>query len=78
MDVGLSRNVLKLVIVHFMHLKERTFKMATVVVAVSMSLDGFIAGPIADGSRPLALRGGERVFNWCRRAASCGGSGGTS
>lgn len=38
--------------------------MAKVVIDVSMSLDGFIAGP-GDGRRfPLGERGGERIFNW--------------
>jgi dihydrofolate reductase len=38
--------------------------MATVVIDLSISLDGFIAGP-DDGKRhPLGTRGGEHVFDW--------------
>ena len=38
--------------------------MAIVVVDLSMSLDGFIAGPNDHAERPLGERGGERIFAW--------------
>jgi dihydrofolate reductase len=38
--------------------------MAKVVIDVSMSLDGFIAGPGDGRKHPLGGRGGERIFNW--------------
>jgi dihydrofolate reductase len=37
--------------------------MANVIVALSMSLDGFIAGPNDGPERPLG-EGGERLFDW--------------
>jgi dihydrofolate reductase len=37
--------------------------MAKVIVALSMSLDGFIAGPNDGGQRPLG-DGGMRLFDW--------------
>jgi dihydrofolate reductase len=37
--------------------------MATVIVALSMSLDGFIAGPNDGGEQPLG-EGGTRLFDW--------------
>ena len=38
--------------------------MATVVVDLSMSLDGFIAGPGDDPEHPLGERGADRIFAW--------------
>ncbi|MGO9595265.1 MAG: dihydrofolate reductase family protein [Steroidobacteraceae bacterium] len=38
--------------------------MAKVVVDVSMSLDGFIAGPDDDRARPLGGRGATHIFDW--------------
>jgi hypothetical protein len=38
--------------------------MTKVVIDVSMSLDGFIAGPGDGPEHPLGLRGGQRIFNW--------------
>jgi dihydrofolate reductase len=35
-----------------------------VVVDLTMSLDGFVAGPGDDLEHPLGLRGGERLFAW--------------
>lgn len=37
--------------------------MATVIVSLTMSLDGFIAGPNDDGDNPLG-DGGMRLFDW--------------
>lgn len=42
-------------------MKQNTTK---VVVDVSISLDGFIAGPGDDREHPLGERGGERIFSW--------------
>ena len=42
--------------------------MAKVPFEISMSLDGFIAGPDATLERPLG-RGGERLHEWARAAA---------
>lgn len=38
--------------------------MADVVIELSMSLDGFIAGPGDDQEHPLGKRGGEHLFDW--------------
>jgi dihydrofolate reductase len=38
--------------------------MAKVVIDLSMSLDGFIAGPGDGRQHPLGERGGERIFSW--------------
>jgi dihydrofolate reductase len=38
--------------------------MAKVVVDLSMSLDGFIAGPNDGKKYPLGQRGGEHIFDW--------------
>jgi dihydrofolate reductase len=38
--------------------------MAKVVVNLTMSLDGFIAGPNDGKQYPLGQRGGERIFEW--------------
>jgi dihydrofolate reductase len=38
--------------------------MAKVVVDLTMSLDGFIAGPDDGLEHPLGTRGGERLFAW--------------
>lgn len=38
--------------------------MAKVVVDMTMSLDGFIAGPGDGAEHPLGLRDGERIFDW--------------
>jgi dihydrofolate reductase len=38
--------------------------MAKVVIDLSMSLDGFIAGPGDGPQHPLGERGGERIFSW--------------
>jgi dihydrofolate reductase len=38
--------------------------MATVVIDMSISLDGFVAGPNDGPERPLGERGGERIFDW--------------
>jgi dihydrofolate reductase len=38
--------------------------MAKVVVDLTMSLDGFVAGPGDGIEYPLGLRGGERLFRW--------------
>jgi dihydrofolate reductase len=38
--------------------------MAKVIVDVSVSLDGYVAGPEDGLSAPLGKRGGERIFNW--------------
>lgn len=34
------------------------------VIEMSMSLDGFIAGPDDNSAHPLGLRGGPKVFDW--------------
>jgi len=38
--------------------------MAKVVISLTMSLDGFIAGPNDDFDHPLGTRGGLKLFNW--------------
>jgi len=38
--------------------------MTKVVIDLSMSLDGFIAGPGDDREHPLGERGGEHIFDW--------------
>jgi dihydrofolate reductase len=38
--------------------------MGKVVVELTMSLDGFIAGPNDGPEHPLGLRDGESIFNW--------------
>ncbi len=38
--------------------------MATVVIDLTMSLDGFIAGPGDGMEHPLGLRNGEQIFDW--------------
>ncbi|MGC2548269.1 MAG: dihydrofolate reductase family protein, partial [Silvibacterium sp.] len=38
--------------------------MAKVVISLSMSLDGFIAGPDDGPEYPLGRRGGDSIFNW--------------
>lgn len=38
--------------------------MAKVVIDLSMSLDGFIAGPGDGAGHPLGQRGGEHLFDW--------------
>ena len=38
--------------------------MATVVIDMSVSLDGFVAGPNDGHEFPLGERGGERIFDW--------------
>jgi dihydrofolate reductase len=38
--------------------------MAKVVIALSMSLDGFIAGPHDSAGQGLGTRGGHHVFDW--------------
>lgn len=38
--------------------------MARVVIDMSISLDGFIAGPNDGPQLPLGGRGGEQIFNW--------------
>lgn len=38
--------------------------MAKVIIDLSMSLDGFIAGPNDDAKNGLGLRGGEHIFDW--------------
>ncbi len=38
--------------------------MAKVVIDLSISLDGFIAGPNDGPALPLGGRGGERIFDW--------------
>jgi len=38
--------------------------MATVVIDMSVSLDGFVAGPNDGHAFPLGERGGERIFDW--------------
>ncbi|GAB3316990.1 dihydrofolate reductase family protein [Larkinella ripae] len=38
--------------------------MAKIVIDLSMSLDGFIAGPHDDAQNGLGLRGGEHIFDW--------------
>lgn len=35
-----------------------------VVIDVSLSLDGFVAGPGDDSDHPLGGRGGEHIFDW--------------
>ena len=37
--------------------------MAKVIVSISMSLDGFIAGPNISAKQPMG-EGGERIHNW--------------
>ena len=44
--------------------------MATVVIDMSISLDGFVAGPNDGPEHPLGERGGERIFDWYRPGAS--------
>ena len=38
--------------------------MARVMIDLTMSLDGFIAGPGDSEERPLGKRGGMHIFNW--------------
>lgn len=38
--------------------------MGTVRLDVTMSLNGFVAGPEDDVEHPLGLRGGERLHDW--------------
>jgi len=38
--------------------------MAKVIVDLTMSLDGFIAGPKDDEKQPLGLRGGDHLQDW--------------
>jgi dihydrofolate reductase len=38
--------------------------MTKVVIDMSMSLDGFVAGPEDDKANPLGRHGGEHVFDW--------------
>lgn len=38
--------------------------MAAVVVEITMSLDGFVAGPDDSVEHPLGLRGAERLHDW--------------
>jgi dihydrofolate reductase len=38
--------------------------MSKVVIDLSMSLDGFIAGPDDGRKLPLGGRGGEHIFDW--------------
>ena len=38
--------------------------MSKVVIDMSMSLDGFVAGPDEDKTHPLGRQGGEHVFDW--------------
>jgi dihydrofolate reductase len=38
--------------------------MSKVVIDMSMSLDGFVAGPQDGQAHPLGLNGGEHVFDW--------------
>ena len=46
--------------------------MAKVVIDLSMSLDGFIAGPNDGAEHPLGERGGEHVFDWFTTGAAPG------
>jgi hypothetical protein len=46
-----------------MLLRDRSADMGKVSVGVTMSLDGFIAGPNDGPERPLG-EGGERLFEW--------------
>jgi hypothetical protein len=34
------------------------------MIDLTMSLDGFIAGPGDDDAHPLGTRGGMRIFDW--------------
>ena len=43
--------------------------MSKVIVDISMSLDGYVAGPDADLEEPLGI-GGERLHEWLFGAAS--------
>jgi dihydrofolate reductase len=47
--------------------------MAKMIVDLTMSLDGFIAGPSDGPEHPLGLRDGERLFDWYTSAAPSGG-----
>src|SRR3954463_4989665 len=38
--------------------------MSKVIIDMSMSLDGFVAGPDDGKAHPLGLHGGEHVFDW--------------
>jgi dihydrofolate reductase len=38
--------------------------MSQVVIDMSMSLDGFVAGPDDDKAHPLGRQGGDHVFDW--------------
>ena len=38
--------------------------MARVLIDLTMSLDGFMAGPGDDEAHPLGTRGGMRIFDW--------------
>jgi hypothetical protein len=38
--------------------------MTKVVIDMSMSLDGFVAGPDDGKAHPLGRHGGEHVFDW--------------
>jgi hypothetical protein len=42
--------------------------MAKVVIDVSISLAGFVAGPGDDRQHPLGGRGGEHIFDWISMA----------
>jgi hypothetical protein len=46
--------------------------MGTVFADISMSLDGFVAGPNADLERPLGERG-ERLHEWPKSSSRQGG-----
>lgn len=46
--------------------KMRTRK-SKVVIDVSVSLDGYVAGPGDDSSHPLGRRGGQHIFDWLFR-----------
>lgn len=38
--------------------------MTSVIIDLSISLDGFVAGPDDGKQHPLGTRGGERIFDW--------------
>ena len=44
--------------------------MSKVIADITMSLDGFVAGPDQSGEEPLG-RGGEALHAWATPLASC-------
>src|SRR6266705_953312 len=49
--------------------------MAKVVISLTMSVDGFIAGPNDDFDHPLGMRDGMKLFDWYSSGAKPGDEG---